>query len=41
MVDRINGRSLVLPPTFEDGLAVQRVLDAAHRSSREGRRVEL
>jgi predicted dehydrogenase len=41
MVDRINGRSVVLPPTFEDGLAVQRVLDAAHRSSREGRRVEL
>lgn len=41
MVDRINGRSVVLPPTFEDGLAVQRVLDAAHRSSREGRRVDI
>lgn len=41
MVDRIYGRGIVAPPTFEDGLAVQRALDAGVRSSREGRRVEI
>jgi len=41
VVDQIRGRAIVSPPTFEDGLAVQRVIDAARRSSREGRRVEL
>jgi predicted dehydrogenase len=30
-----------LLPTFADGLAVQRVLDAAQRASEEGRRVRL
>jgi len=39
MVDAIRGRSLVALPTFRDGLAVQRVLDAALISSAEGRRV--
>ncbi len=41
MVDQIRGRAIVSPPTFEDGLAVQRVLDAAYRSSRDGFRVEI
>lgn len=41
MVDAIHGQALVPPPTFEEGLIVQRVLDAAVRSSREGRRVLL
>jgi predicted dehydrogenase len=41
MVDQIRGRAIVSLPTFEDGLAVQRVIDAAHQSSREGCRVEL
>ena len=41
MVDAIRGRALVSPPTFADGLAVQRVLDAAYRSYRTGRRVVL
>jgi predicted dehydrogenase len=40
-VDQIRGQAIVKPPTFEDGLAVQRVMDAAYRSSREGCRVEL
>lgn len=41
MVDAIRGRALVSPPTFADGLAVQRVLDAARLSSSEGRRVDI
>ncbi|NLX10626.1 MAG: Gfo/Idh/MocA family oxidoreductase [Chloroflexi bacterium] len=41
MVDAIRDRALIAPPTFADGLAVQRVLDAAYQSSREGRRVEI
>ena len=41
MVDQIRGRDVVQPPTFVDGLAVQRVMDAAYLSSREGRRVEI
>ena len=41
MVDQIRGREVVKPPTFVDGLAVQRVMDAAYQSSREGRRVEI
>jgi predicted dehydrogenase len=41
MVDQIRGQALVSLPTFEDGLAVQRVLDAARQSSAEGRRVEI
>lgn len=41
MVDAIRGRALVPMPSFEDGLAIQRVLDAAYRSAREGRRIEL
>jgi predicted dehydrogenase len=40
-VDKIRGESVVEPPTFADGLAVQRVIDAARRSSREDRRVEI
>lgn len=40
-VDCIRGRSVIKPPTFEDGLAVQRVLDAARESSRTGQRVEI
>ena len=41
MVDQIRGRAIVSPPTFEDGLAVQRVMDAARQSSRDGKRVEI
>lgn len=41
MVDAIRGRAIVTPPTFADGLAVQRALDAAYRSHDEGRRVSL
>jgi predicted dehydrogenase len=41
MVDQIRGEAIALPPSFEDGLAVQRVMDAARVSSREGRRVEI
>jgi predicted dehydrogenase len=41
MADQIHGRGIVKPPTFEDGLAVQRVLDAALRSSLEGQRIEI
>ena len=41
MVDAIHGHAVVPPPTFEDGLIVQRVLDAARQSSAEGRRVEI
>jgi predicted dehydrogenase len=41
MVDAIRGEAIVAPPTFADGLAVQRVMDAAHQSHREGRRVEI
>lgn len=41
MVDRIRGRATVAPPGFADGLAVQRVLDAARQSAAEGRRIVL
>jgi len=41
MVDAIRGRAIVSPPTFEDGLAVQQVIDAARLSSAEQRRVEI
>jgi len=39
VVDRINGRDALPFPTFADGLAVQRVMDAVHRSSDERREV--
>lgn len=39
MIDSINDRAIAAPPTFEDGLAIQRVLDAARQSSYEGRRI--
>lgn len=38
-VDAIRGRVIVSPPTFEDGLAVQRVLDTARAASRDGCRM--
>lgn len=41
MVDAIHGKSLVTLPDFRDGLAVQRVLDAAFLSSAEGQRVTI
>lgn len=41
MVDAIRGEAVIDPPTFADGLAVQRVLDAAYQSSREGCRVDV
>jgi predicted dehydrogenase len=41
MVDQIRGRGIVTPPTFEDGLAVQYVMDAAYRSNLEGQRIEI
>ncbi len=41
MVDQIRGRAVVQPPTFADGLAVQRVMDAAYLSSRIGQRTEI
>ncbi|MBN1679799.1 MAG: Gfo/Idh/MocA family oxidoreductase [Anaerolineae bacterium] len=41
MVDAIRGRAIAPIPTFEDGVAVQRVLDAAYRSHGEGCRVTL
>jgi predicted dehydrogenase len=41
MVDQIRGRGIVTVPTFEDGLAVQYVMDAAYRSSLEGQRIEI
>jgi predicted dehydrogenase len=41
MVDQIHARGIVRPPSFDDGMAAQRVMDAAYRSSREGRRIEL
>ncbi len=40
-VDRIRENSVVEPPTFADGIAVQRVLDAAYESARTGQRVEI
>ena len=39
VVDRINGRDGPSFTTFEDGLWVQRVMDAIHRSSDERREV--
>jgi predicted dehydrogenase len=39
LVDRINGKDALPFTTFEDGLAVQRVMDAIHRSSDERREV--
>ncbi|MBI5960868.1 MAG: Gfo/Idh/MocA family oxidoreductase [Chloroflexi bacterium] len=41
MVDQIRGQALLPLPNFEDGLAIQRVLDAARQSSAEGRRIEI
>jgi len=41
MIDQIRGDVLVLPPTFADGVAVQRVLEAAYRSAAERCRVTL
>jgi predicted dehydrogenase len=41
MVDEIRERALIKPASFADGLAVQRVLDAARQSSREHSRVEI
>jgi predicted dehydrogenase len=41
VVDRINGRDAPPFPTFADGLAVQRVMDAIHRSSDERREVPI
>ncbi|HZT07171.1 MAG TPA: Gfo/Idh/MocA family oxidoreductase [Chloroflexota bacterium] len=41
VVDRINGRDGRPFPTFSDGLAVQRVMDAIHRASDEGREVRI
>lgn len=40
-IDQIRGHGVVAPPTFEDGIAAQRVLDAAHRSAESGQRVEV
>lgn len=39
MVDTIEGTALHSPPTFADGVAVQRVLNAARESSASGSRV--
>lgn len=36
MIDQIHGEALVTPPTFADGVAVQRVLEAAYRSAATG-----
>jgi predicted dehydrogenase len=41
LVDRINGADSGAIPTFADGFEVQRVMDAAHRSSDEGREVRI
>ena len=41
VVDRINGINSGPFPTFAEGLQVQRVMDAAHRSSDEGREVAI
>ncbi len=41
MVDQINGTGVVSPPTFEDGFAVQAVLDAARQSHEEGQRIDI
>ncbi len=41
VVDRMNDADSRPFPTFDDGVAVQRVLDAIHRSSDEGRQVEI
>ncbi len=41
MVDQIGGQAAIAPPSFADGLAVQRVLDAARQSAAEGRRIAL
>ncbi|MBN1202166.1 MAG: Gfo/Idh/MocA family oxidoreductase [Anaerolineae bacterium] len=40
-VDTIRDRAVLKPPTFEDGLVVQRVLDAAYRSNQEGCRIDI
>ena len=40
VVDRMNGSDSGEFPTFDDGVAVQRVLDAIHRSSDQRREVE-
>ena len=41
VVDRINGGDSGPFPTFVDGLEVQRVMDAIHRSADEGREVRI
>jgi predicted dehydrogenase len=41
VVDRIRGSASASFPTFDDGVAVQRVLDAIHRSANQGREVEI
>jgi predicted dehydrogenase len=41
VVDRINGKDSGPFPTFADGVEVQRVMDAAHRSADEGREVRV
>ena len=41
VVDTIDGSPTIQPPSFEDGLAIQRVLDAVYQSARSGQRVEL
>ncbi len=41
VVDQIHERGLIKPPSFEDGAAVQAVIDAAHQSSESGRRVDV
>jgi predicted dehydrogenase len=41
VVDRINGADARPFPTFDDGVSVQSVLDAVHRSADEGREVEV
>ena len=41
VVDRINSVDGLPFTTFEDGLAVQRVMDAIHRSSAERREVQV
>jgi predicted dehydrogenase len=41
VVDRVNGKDSGAFPTFEDGVRVQRVMDAVHLSADERREVKL
>lgn len=41
VVDQVRGHAIVQAPSFADGIAVQRVMDAARLSAREGRRIAL